>query len=100
MRSRATVAVVAVTVALTEIVVGSQAQPAAPAAPSVAAKFLARSSASLQTYRAKRRLEGANKRFDKHGWLEVQTELGPAGFSYTVIGEGGAEVINGQPVTR
>lgn len=59
----------------------------------VTARFIARIALPLETYRATRRLEGHNARFNKHGWLEVRTELGPSGFSYTVVAEGGAEVV-------
>jgi hypothetical protein len=56
-------------------------------------KFRARSSAPLERYQARRRLEAANPRFGKQGWVEVRTELGPTGFSYTVLAEGGAAIV-------
>jgi hypothetical protein len=79
--------------AIAPMAVETSRQSNPPASADVAARFIARTASPLETYRAKRRLEGHNARFNKHGWLEVQTELGPSGFSYTVLAEGGAEVV-------
>jgi hypothetical protein len=68
-------------------------QPPAASTGDVAARFITRTAPRLETYRARRRLEGGNTRFRKYGWLEVQTELGPSGFSYTVLAEGGADIV-------
>ena len=57
----------------------------------VLAKF---NSPELPTYRAFRRLEAGTPGSGKHGWLEVSTEYRPgAGFSYSVIREGGYEYV-------
>jgi hypothetical protein len=48
----------------------------------------------LTRYRALRRLEARNVRFNVHGWLEAWTELTPEGqFQYEVVREGGSEYI-------
>ena len=57
----------------------------------VLAKF---NEAGVPTYRAFRRLEAGAPGTGKHGWLEVSTEHRPgAGFSYTVLREGGYEYV-------
>lgn len=48
----------------------------------------------MQTYRAVRRIEASNHRFNLHGWLEALTEVTAAGdFTYEVLREGGSEYI-------
>lgn len=44
-------------------------------------------------YRGTRYLEAKNERFNHAAWMEVATELGPSGFHYRVIREGGSEMI-------
>jgi hypothetical protein len=57
-------------------------------------RFLARPDEPLMHYRALRRLEARNERFDLHGWLEAWTELTVDGrFEYSVVREGGSEYI-------
>jgi hypothetical protein len=57
-------------------------------------RFLARSDEPLTAYRAIRRLEGANDRFDKHAVVEVVTELRPGGqFHFEIISETGSEYV-------
>ena len=56
-------------------------------------RFLSRTDAPLTGYRALRRLEARCDRFNKHGWLEAWTELGPNGFRYEIVREGGSEYI-------
>lgn len=60
----------------------------------VVAAFLNRQEPAATSYRARRRLEAQNDRFSKHGWYDVITELGPSGFSYQVIAQGGSEYIH------
>ena len=78
---------------LTSAAIGLDGQTPAASPPPAAAKFLTRTTPPLERYTARRRLEGANPRFGKQGWLEVRTEFGPAGFSYTVLSEGGAGIV-------
>jgi hypothetical protein len=60
----------------------------------MAAQFLARPNEPLRTYRAWRRLEGANPRFNKEAWLEVITELRADGtFTWTPLKNGGSDYI-------
>lgn len=56
-------------------------------------RFLARADEPVARYRAIRYLEARNERFKMHGWLEAETELGPDGFQYRILREGGAEYI-------
>lgn len=57
-------------------------------------RFLARPDEPLTRYRALRRLEARNERFNVEGWLEVWTELTPDGrFMYQIVREGGSDYI-------
>ena len=61
--------------------------------PSVA-RFLGNRAESLTQFRAARHLEATNTRFNKHGWMDVVTELSlESGFSFQVVAEGGSEYI-------
>lgn len=55
--------------------------------------FLRQAEAPVTSYRGRRYLEARNGRFGKDAWMEVAAEYGPAGFSYRVLGEGGADVV-------
>jgi hypothetical protein len=60
----------------------------------VVQRFLARADEPLTTYRALRRLEAQNDRFNKTGWVEVWTELTADGrFKYEIVREGGSEYV-------
>jgi len=59
----------------------------------VVQRFLSRTDEPLTRYRALRYLEARNDRFNKHGWIEAWTELGPSGFAYEIVREGGSEYI-------
>lgn len=60
----------------------------------VVRRFLERADEPLAGYRALRRLEARNDRFDLHGWMEAWTELSPAGlFTYQIVREGGSDYI-------
>lgn len=59
----------------------------------VVQRFLSRTDEPLTRYRALRRLEARCDRFNKHGWLEAWTALGPEGFKYEIVREGGSEYI-------
>lgn len=59
----------------------------------VVQRFLSRTDEPLTRYRALRRLEARCDRFNKHGWLEAWTELGPEGFKYEIVREGGSEYL-------
>jgi hypothetical protein len=57
-------------------------------------RFLSRPDEPIVTYRALRRLEASNPRFDLHGWMDAWTEVTPAGeFTYEIVREGGSEYI-------
>jgi hypothetical protein len=56
-------------------------------------RFLSRADEPLVTYRATRRLEGRNERFNVSGWMEIAAELTADGFHYRVIDEGGSDLI-------
>lgn len=60
----------------------------------ISTRFLERVPETLIAFRAQRRLDAHNARFNKHGWLHVRTELSPEnGFTFDVIGEGGSSYI-------
>jgi len=72
------------------------AQPAASSADNgnVVQRFLTGNAASPSAYRARRRLEARNERFNTDGWVEACTELVPgSGLHYHVIAEGGSGLI-------
>lgn len=57
-------------------------------------RFLEREEPQLVQYRAIRRLEARNERFNVSGWLEACTELQPDGaFAFRVLAEGGSGYI-------
>lgn len=56
-------------------------------------RYLARAVKTPRTYRATRRLEGANPRFKKSGWIEAVTELADGKFTFTVTSRGGSEMV-------
>jgi hypothetical protein len=61
---------------------------------STVTRFLTRPDEPVQSYRALRRLEASNPRFDLHGWIEAWTEVTPTGqFTYEVVREGGSDYI-------
>src|SRR5262245_35665464 len=55
--------------------------------------FLARHDEPIRSYRARRHLEAENARFNLRGWLDVETSLGPDGWSYDIVAEGGSPTI-------
>jgi hypothetical protein len=72
----------------------NEAQPRTSTATPVAQRFLSRADEPLKRYRALRRLEVRNNRFNLHGWIEAWTELSPDGqFTYEIVREGGSEYI-------
>lgn len=57
-------------------------------------RFLARGEEPTVEYRALRRLEARNSKFDATAWMTAWTEFDPAiGFRYHVVGEGGSAYI-------
>jgi hypothetical protein len=57
-------------------------------------RFLSRPDEPLKQYRATRRLEGHNERFDMHAVIEAVTELRPGGrFEYSIVSETGSDYI-------
>lgn len=58
-----------------------------------AARFLAAPPESLRSYRATRRLEAGNTRFNKSAWLEVATTFESGELSYEVLAEGGSSMV-------
>lgn len=58
--------------------------------------FLARGAQLPLPYRAHRRLEAVNHRFNKKAWLEATTAFDPStGFAYAVIDEEGSSLVRG-----
>lgn len=69
-------------------------RPFSSSEPPVVQRFLARPDEPLTRYRALRRLEARNDRFNLQGWLEAWTELTDDGiFRYEIVREGGSEYI-------
>jgi hypothetical protein len=71
-----------------------------PAAPPSAAEFLAleRFLADVEkppvSYKARRRLEASSAKLKESAWMEAVTEFDPdAGFSYSIVAQGGSERI-------
>lgn len=61
---------------------------------SITSKFIGTHVEPLRQFRALRHLEATNRRFNKHGWMDVRTELSPENhFSFEVIAEGGSSYI-------
>lgn len=75
---------------LTAVLPAYSLQSSLPDSP--AARFAA-AAPEVHEYRAWRRLEAESPRFGLAGWIEVVTTLGPTGFTYEVVGEGGSERI-------
>jgi hypothetical protein len=74
--------------------VGAQSADQSTSGAAVVQRFLARPDEPLTRYRALRRLEARNSRFDVEGWLEAWTELAPDGrFKYEIVREGGSDYI-------
>jgi hypothetical protein len=88
--------------ALTALTTFATAEPSSTQATfePVLQRFLSRADEPLTTYRATRRLEGRNERFNVSGWMEIATELTPAGFHYRVTDEGGSDLIRGRVFRR
>lgn len=60
-------------------------------------RFLSRQDDPLVQYRAYRRLEARNERFEKEGALEAWTELTPdGGFRFDIVRETGSDYIRGK----
>jgi hypothetical protein len=55
--------------------------------------FLGRTNVPLITYRARRHLEAASRRFKKQAWLDCVTSLDESGFSYEVTSSGGSPYV-------
>jgi hypothetical protein len=71
-----------------------EAQPDTSSDSPVVQRFLARPDEPLTRYRAIRRLEARNDRFNLQGWLDASTELTAEGrFAYEIVREGGSEYI-------
>lgn len=61
---------------------------------SIASTFIGAHVEPLRQFHAMRHLEATNRRFNKHGWMDVRTELSPENhFSFEVIAEGGSSYI-------
>ena len=61
---------------------------------SLTSKFISTQVEPLRQFRALRHLEATNRRFNKHGWMDVRTELSPENhFSFEVLAEGGSSYI-------
>jgi hypothetical protein len=98
-----------IALSLTSALAAQDSQPSPPpdrgapeAVPtSVLDRFLAHQTEPLVRYRATRRLEAENKRFNVKGWMEVTTELSPEqGFTWTVVDEGGSGYIRNKVLRK
>jgi hypothetical protein len=67
----------------------SQGSPAG----SVLERFLALDDPAPTQFRALRHLEARNDHFEQSAWMDVWTEGGASGFSYTVVAEEGSDYI-------
>ena len=56
-------------------------------------RFLSADHEPLRQYRAFRRLEASNSKFNKEAWMEAWTEGDAAGFRYEIVREGGSAYI-------
>src|SRR5437868_808160 len=56
-------------------------------------RFLTLDDPTPTSFRALRRLEARNEKFEKSAWMDVWTEADAAGFRYHVICEDGSEYI-------
>jgi len=56
-------------------------------------RFLSADNEPLREYRAFRRLQASNGKFNKAAWLEAWTEVDSAGFRYDIVSEGGSAYI-------
>jgi hypothetical protein len=56
-------------------------------------RFFSPKGASLQSYRAYRRLHAVNGRFDKEAWLDAWTQFKDGRFSYEIVSERGSSVV-------
>lgn len=64
-------------------------------------RFLSHEAEPVVRYRATRRLEAENGRFNVKGWMNVTTELSPErGFTWTIIDEGGSGHIRDKVLRR
>jgi len=73
-----------------------------PAAPALVECFLSHHEVEpLTHYRATRRLEAENGRFNVKGWMGVATELSPeTGFTWAVVSEGGSGYIRNKVLRK
>lgn len=56
-------------------------------------RFLALERTPLTQYRALRRFEARNQKFNSTAWMDVWTEADSGGFRYNVVAEGGSDYI-------
>ncbi len=64
-------------------------------------RFLSHQAEPVVRYRATRRLEAENERFNVKGWMEVTTELSPErGFTWTIVEEGGSGYIRNKVLRK
>jgi hypothetical protein len=56
-------------------------------------RFLENGHDRLREYRALRRLEATNDKFQKHAWIAAWTELTPSGFRYEIVESGGSDYV-------
>ncbi len=72
-----------------------------PVGSAVLERFLSHQAEPVVQYRATRRLEAENGRFNVKGWMNVATELSPErGFTWTIIDEGGSGYIRNKVLRK
>jgi hypothetical protein len=92
--ARAAVALVALlgSIGMSMASVAGSAAPAAATEPTLQ-RFLARADEPLTEYRAVRRLEASNPKFDMQGSMEALTEMSGGTFTFTILHEEGSDYI-------
>src|SRR5688572_32780997 len=79
---------------ISPLVAVDPAQPYNSSEPPIVQRFLERPDEPPAGYRAVRRIEARNQRFNLHGWIEAATELTSDGqFTYQIVRKGGSPYI-------
>jgi hypothetical protein len=61
--------------------------------PAILQRFLALDDPTPTQFRALRRLEARNEKFEKSAWMDVWTDAEASGFRYRIVAEGGSDYI-------
>jgi hypothetical protein len=69
-------------------------------APAPAGRAVAATDEPLTQYRAFRRMQARNAKFNHEGWLDVWTEFDAKGFRYEIVSERGSEYVRNKVLKR